>query len=238
MSVQRTSLTSIKTELLRIVGHETSAYADWDTDARLYEIINRYGQRLPLRASQIARENKIPIGAGIPRFDMYKTRTTVTLTGGETDSNSLPQTTFKFPTDFDHWISFYDETHKNEVVVTTEVTRLHLDRLKKKNPGVPEAIEIGDFYLDSTIWRRRGFIYPPSPSGMSARLELWYYRLPAVMPGTDPDNEYVDADVKYHSLWIYGPACELLRPDDPQYERYSRLEKEMLVDLVASARMI
>lgn len=235
MAVQRLSLDNIKTELLRIAGYESSARADWQTDANLYRIINMYGQRLSLRAAQVAREAGLP-PTGVPRFDMYKTRTTVTLAGGETSSDVRPQTTFAFPEDYDHWISFYDLTHKRPIRPTTEVSRWHLEKLKQKPLGPPEAIEIVDAYLSGSTWQRRGFTYPPSPSGVNPTVELWYYRLPAIMAGTSPTAEYIDADVKYHSLWIYGPAVELLRPDDPVYDRYASLERELLLDLVYTGR--
>ena len=46
------------------------------------------------------------------------------------------------------------------------------------------------------------------------------------MAGTDSANEYPDADPKYHWLWVYGPAMEILRPSHPAYDRFIALERE------------
>ena len=66
-------------------------------------------------------------------------------------------------------------------------------------------------------------------------MELTYYRLPAVMPGSDTSTEYPDGDYKFHYLWVLEPVLELLRVDDPAYDRYLAKEKELMREFVGTA---
>ena len=231
MAIQRLNLTQIKTEILRIVGVASSSVSDWETDANLYRIINMCGQQLSLRAAQAARPN-LPHGKTQLRFDMYKTVSNASTVGSGLIVAASSSTLY-MPVDFDHWISFYDTTYLRRIDVISDVAERHI-KIKQKQSGPPEVIELMNFAANSSQWQRVGIVYPATPTGTAPAIELYYYRLPATMAGTDPDNEYPDCDPKYQYLWIYLPACEVMRPNNPSYDRYNSLGNELLIDLAAT----
>ena len=248
MAIQRLNLTQIRTEILRIVGnYADSTKADWRTDSNLYRIVNLYGQQLGIRSAMAARDN-LPPGVKRLCFDMYKTHVESTASASDTGlviSAGEPRPVY-LPVDYDHHISFYDLTNSRPIDVVTDVTKRHLNlkKLTAYTPsgagltpfaGPPEAIEILHYITISSTWRRTAILYP-NLGVSTVVIELYYYRLPAIMAGTDPDNEYVDADPKYQYLWIYGPVCELTRPNSPTYDRYKSLETDLLVDLAATGK--
>lgn len=221
MAVQRLSLSDITTELRRIVGEATPANSAV-TDAQIATIVNGYGQRLATRCAQIANRQ-----ASYPRFDMWRTDGTLTCTQGSA--------TVHFPSDYDSYIEFYNSTDRRPIYPAARLSSYAYTTLKHKAPGPPEVIEILDFVSSLSVWRRRGIIYPTPPASVTPSISLLYHRLPAVMPNSAPTSEYPDADPKYHWLWVYGPATELLRPTDSTYSRFQELEKELLKELAASA---
>jgi hypothetical protein len=229
MAVQRLSLTNIQTEILRIVGnYTTSNDADWRTDANLYQIINRYGQSLTTR---------VAAAVGLPSVSLPMYRTTAT--SGTAASNDIFVTasspTIFLPINLNEIISLYDVTNKRPLHPIRDVD-LDYNDVASKVAGVPDFYELLDFVDDgSGNWRQKALLHPAPHTGITPSLRLKYYRLPAVMPGDTPQTEYPDADVKYHSLWIYGPVVELMAPNSPIFDRYVALERGLLMDLARAA---
>ena len=143
--------------------------------------------------------------------------------------------TVTLPDDYDQYISFYDTTANKPIEPVKSVSKWHYAKLKEKVAGPPEAIEIGNAATGS-VNRRTATLYPATFTGVTPAIEMVYWRLPAVMPNSTPSTEYPDSDVKYHWLWVYGPLLTLLAPGDPGFERYAALEKDLLLDLAATAR--
>lgn len=235
MAVQRLTLAQITTEILRITGYTASSLAPWSSDANLYVVINRYGQRLPLRCAQVAIST-LGLSQGTIRFDMHRTVVNSATTGTGLRIAASSSTAY-LPTDFDAAISWWDRTNNRRIRPIVGVAKWH-DEVKTKPAGPPEAIEILGVVLDSSDWRRQATLHPATVSGVTPSVELTYYRLPAIMPGSAPSSEYPDTDIKYQDLWIYGPVLELMRPGDPAYDRYAALEKELLVDLAQTAKAV
>jgi hypothetical protein len=232
MAIQRLSLSNILTELLRIVGFASSTVSDWATNANLYNIVNRYGQSIPIRMSQASQSPKRLL------CDMWRTVVASAATGTDAMLVAAGSSTVYLPVNCDYVVSVYDVTNKAKVEIITDIDRWHIDDIKKKDPGPPEVIELLGYtdYATDSSWRRYGTIYPATVTGTTPSFTLTYYRLPAIMPGVAIETEYPDADPKYHSLWIYGPAAELLGPSNPAYDRYAALEKELLLDLATVSR--
>jgi len=232
MAIQRLSLSNILTELLRIVGFASSTVSDWATNDNLYNIVNRYGQSIPVRMSQAAQSPKRLL------CDMWRTVVDSSTSGTDVLIVAAGSSTLYLPVNCDYVVGIYDNTNGSKVEVITDVARWHIDEIKKKDPGPPEVVELLGYttYATDSTWRRYGTIYPATVTGTLPSLTITYYRLPAIMPGVAIETEYPDADPKYHSLWIYGPAAELLGPSNPAYDRYAALEKELLLDLAMISR--
>lgn len=234
MAIQRINLTKIKTELLRICGFATSATADWGSDANLYEIISRYGQSIPSRLMEATESpNRL-------LCDMWRTVVNSSTSGTDIPIVASGSSTIYFPVNMDYLIGVYDLTNKRNVPVVADVSRYWIDELRTLTSSPPQKIELRGWetYATDSTWRRVGTIWPPTVSGTVPSFEVTYYRLPAVMPGSDADNEYPDADPKFHSLWIYGPALELLSPANPTYDRFVQMEKAMLLELAQASRTV
>lgn len=228
MAVLRLTLANLETEILRLTGYDASTDAPWATQANLYRIINIYGQRLPMRLTQVARQLGVVGPADTARFDMWRTVANLTTSSGSSNVD--------FPTDYDHWISFYDNTNARRVDPVENVDKYHIKKLRDKAAGPPEAIEIMGFLTSGANWVRRGILYPDTASGVTPSISCTYWRLPAIFAGAAPTTEYPDADYKYHALWIYGPMCEILRNSGPSYDRFQAIELELLTDLALTAR--
>ena len=220
MAVQRITLAQIVTELFRISGFADSASAPWLTDANLYIIINNYQQRLVSRVAQVAAAAGIKTAAKI-RLGMWKTQANLTATSGSS--------TVHFPTDYDQFESFYDNTYAKPIEAISEVNRWHIRKLRSRPSGPTEAIEILDYVSNAATWQRRALLWPTVQTGITPSISCTYWRIPAAFTGAG--TEYPDGDYKYHNLWIYGPALEILRPEDPDYSRYEALEKELLLEI-------
>ena len=238
MAISRLSLTNIKGEIFDIFGVDTSANAPWETDAALYIKINMTAQKLAQRVSQILAGQGKPVEADLVRFDMWRTIANSTdSTGAGNFVVASGSQTAHFPNDYDQWISFWDLTHENWIY---PIERKHSERFKRlrlRAPGPAEALEILDFDSDSN-GQRQSRLWPEVSSGVTPSIEMTYYRLPTAMPGSDPDNEYPDADPKFHYLWVLEPILELFRVDDPSYRRYVEEEQMLVRQLAATARAI
>lgn len=230
MAELRISLADINTELLRIVGNYSSNdKAPWGTAAKLYLIINAWSARLPANVAKIAAANGMPI-KGKFRFDMYRTSGSMTTSSGSQ--------TATFPTDYDHWISFYDETNAHPVHPIRDVSRWHKDLKTQSASSDTEYIEIYDFGTPSSSSVRTATLWPQVTTGVTPNITVEYWRLPAKLAGSTPSSEYPDADPRFHPLWIYGPAAEVLGPNDPSYALYKGKEDALLMELATTARAI
>jgi len=241
LSIQRLTLAQIETAVLQIAGFASSAVAPWGSAANFYLRANEYGQRLPQKIAAAAQELRangqvLPYN-GIPRFDMWKTVSaasgTSTTTGVQVASASQ---TIYMPVDFDHWISLYDVTNKRNLDPVEDVDKWHLEALRDKPAGPPEAFEMLGFATEGSNWRRVAKLYPATAASTTPNLLLTYWRLPAAMPGNSPSAEYPDVDPKYESIWIWGTATDLARQSGFEFDRCAALEKEMLLEMAMTAR--
>ena len=214
MAIQRLSLSNIATEIKRIVGFpgQPSVDTPWSTDTDLYRIINGYGQRLAMRCAQVLGDKKPHQPLRAPRFDMYRTRI-----NSEEDSSedrfsvTTGSSQVLFPENLDEIISIWDLEYERTLDKVEDVDRWHHD-LRRRKPGPPEFYELNGITHAVDPHRRFALLYPAPPAGFLPSLHMNYWRVPSVMAGTDPANEYPDADPKYDWLWVYGPAMEILRP--------------------------
>jgi hypothetical protein len=124
------------------------------------------------------------------------------------------------------------------VDIVEETDRYFIDSLRNKTPGPPEFCEIGGFETASTVWRRKGTLYPATASGVTPSLSLTYWRIPARMAGSSPSSEYPDIDPKYEQVIPFGVARELSRSQTPETQRWQELETEILLQMAGTARAI
>ena len=213
MAILQLTLANLHDEINLRVWGSTSPTNSWG-DTALTRQINLYLQRLGRRTAQVLQGEGVQIIDGLLHFDMWRTVGVLTETSGSS--------TVHFPVDYDHYISFYDITHGRKLDVIENVDKYYIDQFKWREntahglatrPGPPEAIEILGF----------------------ADIRLTYYRLPATVSS---DSDEPDVDIKYQELLIYGPILEVLRDDDPSYERYVAAEKELLLGLAKTARAV
>ena len=207
------------------------------TDANIVKVMNRYIQQLPTRAAMLLRQEGISVKESTLHFDMWRDQWTSTVTPG---SDSLVVTagssTVNLPDNYDHFISFYDLTHKKHIPVISlaDSENIKIEELLNKPAGPPEAIEIYG-YTEDTLWFRTAKLFPDVPSGVTPSLRLEGWRLPAAAGTVD---EYPDIDIKHEWLLVIGTAAEMMRKDDPNYDRYRQLEVEYMLPLAASARTL
>lgn len=224
MAVTKLSLNEIR-QMVRILLGETTASlsrvanSDTSTDkASLTKFVNAYGQSIPNKLNLLAQGDVI-----YP--DFWRTSGSMTETSGSS--------TVTFPADYVRYISFYDRTNRRPLKTTQEVARWHLDRLKRKPEGPPEAIEI--LGVDSSqVWQAT--LWPPTVGGVTPDIEVVYWRMPANMPDTDSTTEYPDAPPQFHYLWVAGTVMLLMSSDDPVYERFKQQEQEYLMGMLKSAK--
>lgn len=236
MATLRISLNDIETAILEITHYSTSANAPWARSANLYMRINEYGQRLPMHLNSIAMQAGVATSV---HFDCWKTTATSSTSGAGNVVVAASSSTIYMPTDYDHWISFYDVTNKRPIPVIEHVDRWHYEDLVLAPPGPPQYVEIGGMGTGDSAWRRTATTYPATLTSITPSIRLQYWRLPAKMAGTTPNAEYPDIDGKYESLFIYGPVCDLTRHTDPDtYGTYSALEQQLLTEMVMTARSL
>lgn len=234
MAIQRLTLGQIETAILQAMGYSASSVAPWSSSSNLYLRINEYVQRLPQKISAAAtqlRQNgsSLPY-TGIPRFDMWRTSGTLTV--------SMGSATVYFPADYDAYISFTDQTNNSPLYPVDNVSSYYLNILKNKPPGPPEAIDIGGYISYSGTWVRKGTIYPSTVSTVTPSIAIEYWRIPAAMPGLFPTTEYPDIDPKYEQIIINGVVADCARSNGQEMDRFSAIEKEMLVEMAYTARGI
>lgn len=236
MAVQRLSLADITTRILQIFGISASTKAFWASDANLYMYINMVGQSIPAKVGMVLSPDR-PLTAVL--IDFWKTKVSSAGSGTGFVLTSGSSTGY-LPVDFYYHDTIYDNTAKREIEVIESATdkRRKVEYLKKKPAGPPEAIEILGMATSGSNWQRQITIHPPTLSGVTPSMDMWYYRLPASMPGASAAAEYPDAPVQYHPLWIYGTMIELLAPRDPQYDRYKALHDEMIQAVAMQAKAI
>jgi hypothetical protein len=238
MAIQRLSLADITTAILEIMMYSASTNAPWGSNVTLYKRINEYMQRLPMRINTVARElavqGLIKTDALPIHMDMWHTDATSATTGTGLRIAASASTVY-LPIDFDYPIAFYDITGKRSIHIIEDPDKWLDDEIVQAPPGVPKRIHIQGYCLDGTDWRRQAVLYPSTVSGVTPSIRLSYYRLPAIMPGTTASAEYPDIDPKYESIVIYGPICDLARNTGFEYDRYSKLEREMLVEMCLTA---
>ena len=226
MAVAILTAEEIELEVLRIAGFRQSSRAPWHTTERLLSIMNGYGQRLGMKLNGVARSLGI-VGVGeVARFDMWRTVADLTIKAG--------QQVGYLPGDYDHYVSFWDSTNRKRIDVIQDVDKFH-PGLRTMPAGAPEYVEILDFVPYEGEVCRQVKVHPATESGITPSISVTYWRLPRAM------NDLVDSpdcDPKYGQLWIYGTACEVLRPGDGGFARYQALEAEMLNELAATAKAI
>lgn len=226
MSTQKLNLTTI-IDMVRVnIGElDTTVSRVDDSDdttnyASLPAVINAVGNMLPGKLGSLMRNEGMPLPGGM--LYPYFLRTVGSLT------TSAGSSTVTFPADYASLISLYDNTNKAPLYLVGDVNEYHLQRLRTKPPGPPEAIELTG--LSSQAWQGR--VWPLTESGVTPSIEVVYYRIPAEMPNSSPTTEYPDAPPNWHMLWVYGATVEMMRQDDPSYNRYLEREREMLLELL------
>jgi hypothetical protein len=234
MAVQRLTLAQIITEILHITGYDSSVNAPWETEANLIRKINMTAQKAVQRGSDTLRAEGKLSRTGVVRHDMW--RSTASSTGSSGSGNfvvSAASATVEFPDDLDQFISLWDKTEENWIYPISRSAKERYRRFEMRPAGRTEAVEMLGY--GGSNWQRQGKLLPSVASGVTPSMELTYYRLPAIMPGSDTSTEYPDGDYKFHYLWVLEPVLELLRVDDPAYDRYLAKEKELMREFVGTA---
>jgi len=231
MAIQRLALSDIETAVLQIMGYGASTASPWKTQANFYVRVNEYMQRIPAKISAVSNElrqrgTKLPYN-GIPRFDFWRTQGNITTTSGSA--------TAYMPADYDHYISFWDNTNSQPISVVEDVDRYHQE-LRTESAGPPRHIELLGFATNGSTWVRQATIFPATMSGITPSIRCTYWRIPAKMAGASPAAEYPDIDPKWESIAIYGTVCDLARPIKLELPQYQELEKEMLTEMAMTAR--
>ena len=235
MAIQRLSLTQIGGALREIMGSAKSLAAPWKTDINLALIINTYGQRLPMRLNTIAAQMQMPTPV---RFDMWKTvadSAAVTTVGIQVAAGSP---TAYMPNDYDHWISFLNQTDNSKIHPISQTRRWETDDLLDAAPGMTCYIDIGGFVTQGVNWRRQATLYPTPPTAYLPAIRLEYYRLPAIMPNVQPGVEYPDIDPKYDYIFVCGPVTDVARSTGQEFDRFAAQEKELLVEMLSTCRSV
>lgn len=232
MAIQRLNMSQIASNILEIMGYADSTLAPWKTDTTLYTRINEYGQRLPMRLNSVAKQLNLPVPV---RLDMWRT---VASSGTNTTSGcqvTAGSSTLYLPVDYDHYISFMNADEAKPIHVTQDTVKWESDGLYSTPPGIPKYIEILGYVTVGSNWRRAATLYPNPISSYTPSIRLEYWRLPNQM---GISTSYPDIDPKYESLFIYGTVTDLSRSTGQEFDRYANLEKELLVEMISTARSL
>lgn len=236
MAAQRSTVADLITEIRRIMG-EPNAARSHITDANILKVMNRYLQHLSVRAAGMLKSEGLSVKDSTLHLDMWRESWTSGV-GGAEDKLVVASgsSTVNLPSNYDHFISFYDLTHKRHIPVVSllDTENTKIEELLKKSAGPIEAIEIFG-YTEDTQWFRTARLYPDIPSGITPSIRLEGWRLPAAAETT---AEYPDIDIKHEWLLVVGTAAEIMRKDDPNYDRYQQMEASYMLPLAASARTI
>jgi hypothetical protein len=230
LAILRISSEQIITEILNITGFSTSADAPWGSDANLLVKINLNAQKIPQKLRQLAMaEGKVGRG-GIP---MWWTTADSTTSSGDGDFTVTSATaTGSLPANFDLAISLYDTTHNRFVKIIDTFATASYRRWREASPGPTKAMQLQGW---NETAKRQFRLLPDVASGVTPGLRMEYYRLPATM-ATSSSSVFPDGDYKYHYLWILETVLDVLRHDDPSYDRYLELEKAMLAEMSSYLR--
>jgi hypothetical protein len=184
---------------------------------------------LTVTLGRFAQSQGKPLDTGTIHLDMWRTNANLTTTSGSSTAH--------LPTDYDHWISFWDNTHSKRIYPVEDTHRWQRKstRFRDRGAGPTEAIEIKGGVTNSSTWVRVAELLPSVVSGVTPSIRMDYWRLPAKIVGSDTSSEYPDIDVKWEELLVVGTSKNLLRNDDPLYDRYDDAEKTMLFELARAA---
>jgi len=239
ITIEKLSLSEIHTEVRRRIGETTEATSHV-SDAVITIQVNLYLQGLSAKVAGI-------VGAPI-KLDMYRTEINSAGTGDSNLTVASGSSTVELPINYDHYISFWDKTHGRPIRVVQNVDRFYREKYFKlfedtNRTGPPRYIEILDFRDVSantsppigTDWKRYATLWPATTSGVTPSIKMTYYRLPHELVG---DTETVDIDTQFQDLAIIGPMLEIMRSDDPAYDRYLAQEEKLLKGLALTARAV
>lgn len=230
MAIHRIHSNEIITEILDVLGFASSGVAPWDSDTNLLVKINTNAQRIPQKLRQVASAEGRVGRAGMPMW--WTTATSTVSTGDGNFTVTSGTATGSLPANFDMPISLYDVTNTRFIKIVDTVNTSSYRRWREANAGPTRALQLQDWNESA---KRQFRLLPDVASGVTPSLRMEYYRLPATM-ATASDTVYPDGDYKYHYLWILETVLDLLRIDDPSYDRYLGLEKEMLVEMATHMR--
>jgi len=225
MAILRINSNEIILEILNILGLDDSGSAPWDTDLALLRKINLNAQKIPQKLRQLATiEGKVGRG-GMPMW--WTTSDSTTSTGDGDFTVTSATATGSLPANFDLPVSLYDTTHNRFIPIIDTFATASYRRWREANAGPTKAMQLQGW---GETAKRQFRLLPDVAASTVPALRMEYYRLPATM-ATASNSVYPDGDYKYHYLWILETVLELLRIDDPAYDRYLALEKEMLVEM-------
>lgn len=207
--VYRMSLADI-IDQIRLAMGEPDIDLSKITNSQLVDLINAYGNSIPSRLNQVAREHGKSFDEGVPKHPMWLTKTSITSSGSlvtfPSDMSSLQEL----------WLEDYDQPLEWEKTF----------RGSARKRGIPKKVFISGVDASGNM---TGELIPSTSENFNIRVV--YYRIPASFPGEDFSSEYPDAHPKYHLLWVVGPLTLIMAPDDPMYGEYKRLEQEFLRNL-------
>jgi len=162
----------------------------------------------------------------------WTTADSTTSTGDGDFTVTSATATGSLPADFDLPISLYDTTNNRFIKIIDTYDTTQYRRWREGRAGPTRALQLQDW--NGTAKRQFRLLPDVAPSTVPA-LRMEYYRLPATM-ATASNSVFPDGDYKYHYLWILETVLELLRIDDPAYDRYVALEKDMLIEMSSHMR--
>jgi hypothetical protein len=235
MAIQRSTVDELITEIRRNIGEPTAARSHV-SDAEIYMLLNRYLQKLAHRLANALRAEGIRVKDGGLRFDMWRD-SWLSTDNNQADALVVAEgsSAVYLPTNYDHCVSFFDETHERQLFVIHDPSFLtsKIQELKNRPVGPPEAIQIKGYTTNGTYWVRECVLYPDTPSGVTPSLTLEGWRLPAKIT---IGSEFPDIDPKYEELLVVGLSAMLLRKDDPNYKRFADEENVLLLTVASTAR--
>jgi len=192
----------------------------------LRKAVNSYLQHIRTNVNSRIRAEGVSIRHGELFLPFYRTSGSLTTSSGSA--------TAYFPEDYDGLISLWDSTESRPLQVVDNPTKYHY-QLRKKPPGPIEYVILQGNVLNGSTWQRQATLYPSPPTGTTPSIAIEYYRLPATMDVSDPDNAYPDIDPEFQDVLIVGVTAELMRADDPRYEDYRTKETELLLSMARGA---
>ena len=231
MAIDRLSLTMLRVMIRRAIGEPDSADSIL-TDAQLTDTINAYSLNISFKATRL-HQQRDPRYRGVVRFGQWRDVATITGTSGSS--------TIYLPIDYDQYISFYDETaatSRHPIYPIVDVNRWFSEGVREAPPGPSRRILLLNWELNGSAWQRRADLWPSVQTGVTPSVVMYYWRLPAALVDSAPTTNFPDADPKFHRLWVVGPVLELMRSNDPTYERWFQEEQALLAQMVEADGVI